>query len=147
VSLTVIPVVVGIPSFSQVFRMPWKWSVCGWLLSVSSSVTSMSFASVVRGTGPGTLGIPSSTWNAHTFGSSTGPPIESGGWTSWRVGGVYSVTAPPCSSAWTPSGEPVVGNEAVFVVCCCTVVVTAPWSADVEQLAVLATAAATPVSA
>jgi len=29
VLLTVIPVVVGIPSFSQVFRAPWKWSVCG----------------------------------------------------------------------------------------------------------------------
>ena len=40
-----------------------------------------------------------------------------------------------------------VGSEAVFVIRCCAIVVTAPWFADVEQPAVPATAAAAPVSA
>ncbi len=58
----------------------------------------------------GNTGLAVVGLNAQTRGSSTGPPIESIGWTAcWAVTDC-SVTLPPCSSTCTTSGELVHGS-------------------------------------
>jgi len=108
---TVIPVLVGTPSFSQVLLTPWKWTVWGWLASVLSSVTSKSSPSRVRITGPGTLAGRSSACHAQTRGSSTGPPIALPGWAGSREVTARSVTRWFCSVTSTTCGGAAAGRS------------------------------------